>query len=392
MSHEQSPALSIGVWEPSFSGGVYTPEGRQVYGAPMTGAEGWQHSSVALGGYENASFGLNAGQIELEDWLDALGWHVVAYDPALTVAWEGFVDKVTLTLGPLQLVRGPLLSIANRVKAVYSTIDTTTNPPTLGIRAVTAVANDTDSQDQRGIVEKVLSAGGMRVSEAIQVRDTFLAEHSKPETTQTVSTTAAEPSVKIECLGYRHWLGVYTYTQTAASGTVALSTKVADVLDADPNSLFSSANADIATNALTVVNYENDDMTAWALVKGLTALGDATDARHTFGVYAGRRAEYAAAPTAYYYAQRLADPAQRVTLYGDPGQWVKPWQVRPARWLLMSDFLVGKTVPTLLRRDLRAVFIERVTYTAPWGLQVEGGKVTTLRQKLARLGLAGIGA
>ena len=55
--------------------------------------------------------------------------------------------------------------------------------------------------------------------------------------------------------------------------------------------------------------------------------------------------------------------------------------------MMFTDFLVGKTQPANLRLDQRALFIERVAYSTPWGLQLDGGKVNTIDQKLAQRGL-----
>lgn len=93
-------------------------------------------------------------------------------------------------------------------------------------------------------------------------------------------------------------------------------------------------------------------------------------------------------PTAVEYLHRLGDPAQRVTTLENVT--VYPWDVKPGKWLFVPDFLVGRaritaTRPAELRRDPRNKFIESVRYTAPWGLDMSGGKTDRLSQLLAKL-------
>jgi len=378
-------SISIQVFEPLVKGGGYLFD--------VTGKEsGYQHTIQALGGYWSASFTIQASQNEIEDWIDGgLGRHIEVYDEGQVKIWEGFVDSVDGNLGGLSVTRGPLMDVANRVSLVYSTVDTSTSPPTMGVRARTATVNDTDSQSRYGIIERVLSAGGVSSSIVEDIRDTYLAEHKEPQTSQQVNIggSSSEASVTVNCLGYVHWLAAYTYSNTT-TGTQNLSTKLQNILATDPNSIFSTDYSKITTNTLQVAAWENDDDVAWGLVKGLVAKGDASSNRYLFGIYNDRQARYEAMPTEIAYQQRLSDPEMRIETLD--GQRVFPWNVLPGKWLFISDFLIGRVTASDLRFDPRALFIESVTYTAPWGLQVSGGKTDKLAQRLAQLGLSGVGS
>jgi len=349
--------------------------------------DSWQHVISAWGGYDSATFTVKDRKERIESWLEeGLGRHVVCYSPALSVVWEGFVNKVSVNLGRLSATRGPLLDCANRVAVVYSTIDTSTSPPTVGVRVKTSSSNHTDSQARYGIIEKVLSAGGATATNAEQIRDTYLAENAWPMTSSVLGQSESEPSVSVECLGYVHWFKAYVYNDTSASGTQNLSAKIQAILNAQLNTII--LGYDITENTLAVDRYENDDRTAWDLLRSLTAMGDADDNRYLFGVYAGRRARYEQASFDVAYRMRLSEPEQRVETL--TGATVKPWDVLPGRWLFLSDLLVGRTTPVSLRTDPRYLFIESMTFTAPFQLSIGGGKVETLSQKLARMGLAGV--
>lgn len=347
----------------------------------------WSHEIRALGGYYSASFTLNDTLTAVEDWLmDGLGRSIVVYDDAHCIIWEGFVNQITLGAGAIEVVRGPLLDICNRADIWYSTVDTSTTPPTVGIRKNIGLDNDTGSQAVYGILQSILSTGGCTEDNATQLRDMHLDYYAWP-TTDTRMGSGSAPTVKVECVGWVRMLEKYAYNDTVSDGEGNLSTKMASILTADPNSLFTQS---IATNTLQVPLYENDNAMAWDLLKGLTQLGDASFNRYLFGVYADRVAKYEAAPTAVEYLLALRDPAQAIL--SSAGASVRPWNVLPGKWLFFPDFLIGR-VPeyTPLAEDPRAAFLESVTFNAPYGLSWNSAKVRRIDQRLAQLGLSGMG-
>jgi len=282
------------------------------------------------------------------------------------------------------------MDVANRVDLVYSTLDYTTDPPTVGGRDNVGYTNDTDSQADWGILPKVLTTGGADDADAAAILDTYLAEHAQPATSKAWRNDAAtDLSVTVECLGYVHWLN-FPYNSTT-SGEENASVKIANVLGGTPNSSWLTyGTTNVSSNTYQVAAYDDEDKIGWSIIKETVARGDASTNRWTFGVYANRAAYYEAAPTTVEYQQRLGDPKIRVETTA--GLEVYPWNVLPAKWLLFPDFLVGKTTPADLRDDPRALFIESVTYRAPWSLDLIGGAVDTLPQLLAQLGLSGVGA
>lgn len=255
---------------------------------------------------------------------------------------------------------------------------------------MTIAAQDAASQQRYGLIEKVLAAGTTTIADAIQIGDTYLEENKDPETSKSVSLgRAQEPQIVVHCLGYAHFLMLYVYNQVALGGFQSVTNKLGDILDNDPNGLFSAAAANLTANPFLVAQYENDDMKAWSLIKSLVALGDVNSLRYLFGVYDDHVPTYATIPTDVEYYQRLSDPAQRIENIA--GGEIKPWDVKAGKWLMFPDFLVGHAPPANLRDDPRAVFIESVKYIAPWSLELSGSKVGTLAQRLAQLALGGLG-
>ncbi len=380
-SQTSSRSLSIQVSDPLWkSNFLFT----------LTGMENRYSQTIeAIGGYNNAQFNVKDSQTDIEDWIDnGLGRHIETYDEAQNKIWDGFVNRISANLGSLTVTRGPMLDIANRVSIVFSTIITTVTPPLFGIRVQTALANDVSSQTDFGIIEKILSSGGVRPTEAEQIRDTFLAENKEPQTSQNINIPPSqEISVTIECLGYIHLTKVFPFNSTQ-TGLQNLSTRIGQIFDASPTVTFDTSG--IASNTTQVRAFENDNNIAWGLLKGLTAKGDASDNRFNLGVFTDQRVKYEQVVNEIVYQERLSDPESRIETLS--GERVFPWNVLPGRWLFIPDFLIGQSQPTDLRLDPRAVFIESVTFTAPWGLRIVGGKADRLPQRLARLGLSGIGA
>lgn len=356
-------------------------------------ADSYSHELAAFGGYWSASMRWKDDQRNLEDWLElGLGRRIVTYNPAGSVVWEGFVNSVALRLGELSITRGPLLNIANRVRLTYSWIDPAAGIA-IGARAQTDWNDDFDSADRYGNLERMLSTGGVEPTNADILRDLYLEENRRPETSQQISIGGGgggESSISIECLGYIHYLNTYTYNQTLTTGTIDLSAKLQAVLSADPNGYLSGSFANIARNTTPVRAVDNEDHKAIGIVKDLMANGDGNLNRYLFGVYADRMPEYRAVVEQVDYTRRLSDPAQTILTPG--GQIVEPWDVQPGRWLFYNDFLVGRVEnSTAMRDDPRAVFLESVTYEAPRTLRLNGNRIRRLDQKLAQLGLSGIG-
>ena len=109
-----------------------------------------------------------------------------------------------------------------------------------------------------------------------------------------------------------------------------------------------------------------------------------------FGVYEDRKIEYREVPDTILYTQKLNDVGINLK-DRRTNNYVKPWDIKVGQWVQVNDFLIGKNIPNdTFREDPRIMFIESITYTAPYGVSINGGKTDTLTQKLAKLGLGGL--
>lgn len=406
--------ITVVVWKPSIiasgSNVAYTPKGSRVYN--LHGQGEFNLVITSSGGYWSFSMTISDNQGDIEDWIaNGLQYNIVVVDESGTIIWEGFVNSLSANISGLSVQKGPLLDIGNRVSATFAREDvvgneivTTSNLTTVIIPpaspSTTLELKVRNSQLTYGIFEKIVNAGTVwSNSVAEDIRDTWANERCIPETTKSFALGGnSPPSVTINCLGWIHFLGNYIYNANDTGVGLNTSTTVGDkivyVIDGDPlsvaangdpNGLFDAAGGDISANAMLCSRWEDQNTVAWGIIKDLVSAGDISGNRYIFGLYANRKIVYKQIPSDLEYTQRLSDPAQDIVTVA--GARVFPWNVLPGKWMMFTDFLVGKTQPSDLREDQRALFIEKVAYSTPWGLQLDGAKVGTIDQKLKQRGL-----
>lgn len=354
----------------------------------------YSHEIRSIGGYWQASITLTDSIRRLEDWASyGLGRHLQVYNPSLVEIWEGFVNQINIIEGGEQFSIGPLIDVGNRLKVSYSPVNADVVPPVVGVNTSLAVGNNTDSQALHGIWEKLQGVNQVTATEATQLRDMFLNDPTRayPDTSLDSSLTGGgDLTVEIQCLGYWHFLTGYYYTNTAVTGYESATTKIQNVLTAAPNAgVFSTDYSQIATNATLVKKYEGGDKTAETILKEINGLGDSSNNPYTIGFYQNRQLFYQPLPSAIAYQRRATGNRGIVN---QVNREVMPWDVLPARWIFRPDFLVGRFPPittATLGTDPRAAFIEVVSFQAPYGLSINGRKLSQIDQVLARRGLGG---
>ena len=273
-------------------------------------------------------------------------------------------------------------------------IDADVDPVVTGSATETPIAEDSDSQDRYGIIEKIINGGQLLddgvSDEAEEIRDMYLAEMKLPYTDESVNLGQMDaPSMTIECLGYNEWLKAYVFNDYTAT-TVTLDTQIKNVLDADPNSIFSTDQSSIDANALLTNQLEDSNRFANNIIEEIVSQGDAADARWVFGVGADRMCYYKAIPTEVLYLHSLTSSAQNLTLLD--GTEIKPWNVQAGVWVEITDFIISESQysPTDLRDNPRIVFAERVSFTAPNTLSITGSRISSIKQRLNQLGVGGV--
>jgi hypothetical protein len=383
-SSSYSPVISVSVHSPLAAGGNLEFASLEV--------NSYSHSIQAVGGYDTASFTIAANRTIVNDWLiNGPMRHIIVKEGAGQVVWEGFVNRVDLTFGRVSISRGPILDSVNKVACKYTTV----RYDPLGINfggkpAITPYEEDSDMQAIYGIIEGVVSGGEMHEDDAAEIARTHLAEFKYPQTTHNVTFLGGnDPSIVVHCLGYSHLFDKYTYSKIDSASDINLSTKIQRVVEGDPNSYFTVSGTAFATNTLQINEYEDGEKVARGVIDDLVARGDDEDNRYLWGVYNNRVFSYVSAPTNTERKYEMSE-AQGIILDQD-GNRVPPWRVTPGGWVTLSELTLGSQLIGTQDPGASAtsIFMESVNFTAPYTLDISGGRVSTLRQKLYRLGLGG---
>lgn len=323
-------------------------------------------------GYDVASFVL-AGESEyLFDWfLNGLARDVVWVAPDGLTAWEGYINRLALTIGAVTRTVS-LDKVANRIVYIYTPLDTTVDPPVAQAQTSTTV-NNTVSQGRYGI--KVFVQSGAECTAATATDEALSTLASKVQLTRgetVVIGRGAAPSLRVEMRGYAHMANWYPFTQ-AGPGTIGSSTFVAAVLAADPNSVMSASTVNIDTNATAIESFQGGTEFGWKLVQMAAGRGRSAAGLGypwTCGVYEHRQTTFKATEMVDVNGNPLAtnkypmlyrqttDPGDNIL--NEAGEEIMPWAVRPDRLLHSIGF------PGL------PMWIQQCRFTSPFLLDLTG--------------------
>lgn len=388
MAFHRSKELSIIVEDPLIK------TDRTSLGRLTSQLNSYRHEVRTIGGYWAANMTINDNQLGIEEWIaEGIGRHIKVYNPDLVQIWEGFVDKISATLGPLRVSVGPLLGIGNRVNVRYSTITVTDEGENiLGSQVPTASSDNSESITLHGIIEKTYSINGATDADALQLRDMLVNDPTRafPATDlRTNLSGSGQPSVTLSCLGYWHWLKAYFYGGVGA-GTQDLDDKIQDIITLDPNSIFSTDFSKIDSNTTQVSTFADFKEKAETIIKRLNSQGDASNNSYMIGCFNDRQFVYTATPNEVEIQQRITGNRGFVNQLDSR---IEAWDVDRGQWLFIPDFLVGRFPPITaesLGTDPRASFLEVVKFSAPNSVDTSGTKLSEIDQVLAKRGLGGI--
>jgi hypothetical protein len=357
----------------------------------------YSHDLTDWIGFDRSSISFSMEEQDIDEWIeDGLLRDIEVYNQDQDLVFNGFVNSISLQVGRYRSVIGPFMEIGNNIAVVFSTVDTSVTPPLVGAREKTDYAIDTDSQDRWGFIEYIQSLGGATLSEAEEVRDALLEELKDPPSSKTIGFQPGEVTISLEILGYYYFTLLYAYNQTAEGGEIDLSDndspygKLQRVLQAEPNSYFSTDYTNIVENSFQVDIYENNDKKASQVLQELFKLGINSGQQISFGIYGDRKAYYRGVDEEYFYSTRVRNNVQRVFTYDGRGE-VAPSMVRPGYWAFASDLLASRPIPqSNLSRDPRSILIDRVKFTVPDQVELHDRNSGSASQLLARISMGGV--
>lgn len=362
-----TPDISIDVSHPLWSSARFSTR----FGSRI---ESYSHQKSANGGDISASIGLNIDEKEAVEWLrNGLGRDIMVYNFNTSRVWRGFVNQIDIAIGSLSMSRGPLLDVATKVIVKFDGM-------------YTDAAEDTGSQAKYGVRYKVVQSNTKSLAIANLHRDTYLQENKSPITSPPNLGQENASSMTINCLGYYNMLAFPYLNLTDDSTTVR--EKLIDILEQEPNSIFSTNYLNIETNTLSVFTLEKDFPQANEVIKSLMDMGgDSNDNRRIYGIDGDLQFSVREVPSTIKYSTKIKSETN--ILRDTSRAVVQPIDIKAGEWVRLDDFLFGLDLSPL-RENPSMVFIETVDYTYPFGYSITGGKTDTLPQKLAKLGLGSI--
>jgi len=397
MSVFRNTGIIIKAYEPSWAS-FFSPFHREVDGDLAQKASGYSHTILAEGGYDTANLSFVDKWVNASDWYrNGLGYSIYVTNEVGKECWFGIVNRIVFTQGNLTSAIGPLLDVTNDIITVYTPLYVGAVPFVRGATRFTTIEQDTDSIAKYGTYMTVFNAGEAVVegsfNEALQAQSAYLQENAWPsDDEQALQFGPGETSITLECLGVRYWLQKYYYNNPIAGVNVisnaAGTGKLQLVLDADPNVMVRGRKID--SNPILVRSNEDQNRYAQTIISEMLTQGGASYERWTFGVYEDQTAYYRPIPTTPDYALRLGEEQMILDYKSD--RIVYPWQLLPARWLVAKNAYEGDPITrvSVSTNDRRSMFIESVTYTAPYDYSLNGVKVGRLSQMIAQMGLKGI--
>lgn len=351
----------------------------------------------AIGGFATAHIEMVVPEADAWQMLERIGKRIVFLSPDAPdkslICWEGRIFSVNVDDGGASIGRS-LETCFNRVSVSYSTVDTTTTPPTVGLRATTAVTNETASQALYGIRELRFSIGGSTASDAVVLRNRMLTQYAFPLAVTTTmrrggGSSASSIRVTVECVGFIEELAVRFYT-SATNVSQYISTMIGNVI-ATPLQFIANDITGITANSLLASDYQDEDINIRSYFSRFVSWGDgATGRQSLYGVYENRKFYYTVAPNAVGYYTRRGDPSEAI-IDATTGAEVKPWLVRPGVIIEVPDIMPDETVETSILANARRFLIGNVEFTAPATVILGTEVFDSAQMFLARIGNASTG-
>lgn len=352
----------------------------------------YDHEIAADGGYLNATITLSLSKDDAHEWLDGgVAKEITVYNEGQQICWLGLVNSVNASLGGVSLNSGNLLDVVNRIRLTYQTVRYDVIDYG-GQERITEMTEDTNSQGFFGILEDIINGGTASDEEAAQLQSMFLAELAYLSPTQSINLLggAADTQVTLDCIGYYELLD-----KALAADQVPSELPATDIMESVVGGTLSGlfdVLTDVEQNLIEVgLDTDHGRTKVSSIVKSVVAMGDVADNRWTAGSHLNRRFYYRPRPTSVGLVLHLSDSG--FLLKDSLGAIVHPWDAMPGKWAVIPDLSLSRGLPGSLAElgdDRRSIFVERVKYSAPYGLELTGGRLSTINQRLAKQGLGGI--
>jgi hypothetical protein len=367
-------------------------------------SESWQHSILAVGGFNTASFTLKGTTEYLLDFFqNGLMRSVRKENPQGNSIWEGYINRMTLNYGRKIKVKS-LDGLFNRILIKFSpatfTTDANGNLVVIADPAQVYFFENSDSINDFGYKEAAINGGERVIQTVIDWGNSIIDDVGKrkweiqPDINDN-PFAGNEMSITVECLGWVHLLKWIHYTITTGGriSKTALVKLVRDTFNTLNTSYFSSDDTFIEENPQLIRKGYNDLPSCWEILlggNGVANTGGSYFYRWVLGVYENRTIHYNQAKnqqlrTLYsrcsFYEADIKDTTQRI-YDGCTGAEVKPWDLRPDNLIITRDETLGGESVN---------YIEEATFNEPVNYTLVGGNSQRLGVALRQKGLPSFG-
>lgn len=375
--------LTIIAYEPLSEQGLYA---RDFIEDVTENAESYNHTISAVGGFDTAGFTLKGSRDYLNDWFDdGLMRRVAVFNDEGIQIWEGFVLRMRYVVGTLVKTK-TIDNLYNRVVMRFSPLDTSVSPPVAGA-PVTWTFDDIASQNDFGVKALVISGGERADTTAYDWARTVLKNRKDIQVGETVNTASQDSlQIEVELRGYYHTLKWLPYISTK-TGYIQSHQVIEEIIRYfnDTNSgWFPMDFGWLDYNFRTERRGYDSLQSCWEVIQGIINEGGNGGERWVGGFYQNRMFIYKSAEEETgLYAEHfdlyraLDDPTQMI-FDSALATEVKPWDMVPDRVLLTIDDLSDP------------MYIEQVTFRAPYNLSLVGGDDQRLNVFLSQRGLPGV--
>lgn len=317
------------------------------------------HSLVDQGWFLTARFDIEGPEDQLNEiFSNGLARDIKIYDEIGILAWEGiattFIIKTRTTERQVSLE-----NISNRT-LIRVNVDGNK-------RAKTPPLNDTRSQNQYGIITKVLhltkSSSSRDNADNIKqiAEDNMSNPYRMVEVRNVIDTSIprGRAILTVTCKGYMFYMSKRRYNKLTKNTEANISTVIAEIITDKGDFVASSK---IVVNTQQVNQHFRGDKMALTHIDSLSKQSDSSNNKYIYGMTEGR---------VFYYRKRTAATLDNLRLTRDADGVVKdtrvgiisPIRIIPDQYMRDTSIMNDPgTVYRKMRGDPQVSYIERVVY------------------------------
>lgn len=334
--------------------------------------DSWSQNITNQDGFQRGTCTLSGDRSYLRDWFEKGLGRLWRYETESgDTIWEGMVWALRLVDEGWEQSRS-FDTFANRIRAVY---DSRITGERLHAPSYSGWSEDTDSQEQFGIKENIITVGEAEATQALGYVDLQLKKLAWPGRSKT-KTEASGTSLTIELRGFMETLAWRIYNDLT-SGLEDSSVMVNTIVTAVGQFI---ASIHVETNTFDFPAYHNRDRYALSILRDLVSLGDGSDP-WTIGVYEDRQLRYEPVATEVnlYWHEGSPTPVRL------DGSLIDPWLIRPNDVIKSAWLLPGYTFDDDPDRDPTVLTVQEVSFKAPYGLSIIGTEDRQIEIMLNRI-------